>query len=96
MFSLEVNKQLVGWGGITHVPEDLGKGNALLDTSDLIPVDERVLEEWEEAFTRSKNVVLNNQRLMEKIRDERNATLDKAIDVVSQPINLDAPPPPKA
>lgn len=92
-FTLEVNKQFVGWGGITQVPEDLQKGEASLDTSSLIPVGKDMLEPWEEAFARSKNVVLNNQRRMEEIRGERNANLDKALDVVSQPVNLDAPPP---
>lgn len=90
-FSAKVNKQLAWGGNMAHVPEDLQKGNALLDTSDLFPVEESMLEQWEEAFTRSKNVVLDNQRRMEEIRDKRNATLDKALDVVSQPVNLDAP-----
>jgi len=91
-FVPKVSEMFVSPGGwTTHPPEDLQE--APLEVSEFCLIEKGVQEQaWEEAFTRSKDRVLNNRESMEKIRAENNAVLDKALDVVVQPVNLDLPP----
>src|SRR3989338_6029391 len=44
------------------------------------------------SFELSKDAVLQDQQEMERIRAERNRTLDQALSVVSKPIDLSTPP----
>lgn len=52
------------------------------------------LNNWVRAFDESKNSVLQDQKEMLKLAEARSRTLDQALNVVSKPISLDAPPAP--
>lgn len=54
------------------------------------------LRAWQEAFENSRDAALRDQETMQRIREERSQTLDSALEVVSKPIDIDAPPPPAA
>lgn len=51
---------------------------------------------WQETFENSRDTVLKNQEAMQRVREQRNQALDSALDVVSKPIDIDAPPSPTA
>lgn len=58
------------------------------------PLDTRGgINNWETAFNASKNTVMGNETLMKSLKVERNTMLDKALDAVSQPIDINATPP---
>lgn len=94
ILSPDANDRFVRPGGrSTFLPEDLREGQVLLGIDEFHSIKKGVQEQaWEEAFTQSKGMVIDNRESMQKIRAERNAVLDKALDVVVQPINLDTPP----
>ena len=51
---------------------------------------------WKEAFEQSRDSVLRNPEIIQKVREQRSQILDSALEVVSKPIDIDAPPPPVA
>jgi len=85
--------------GLINLPEEISSGSKKLDPKDWIPVRAkedimepgRSIKEWGDAFERSKDRVLHDQKIMEAIRAERNRTLDQAFNIVSQPIDTNAP-----
>lgn len=73
-----------------HPPKEFEEGRQLDRGKDYIGFVD--LEEWQDAFARSRDAVLKDQKAMERLRAARIKTLDKALSIVSEPTDISAGP----
>ncbi|MDO8487221.1 MAG: hypothetical protein Q7S45_02935 [Candidatus Curtissbacteria bacterium] len=75
-----------------RLPEGFKTGEKKLDPTDYFPVSGDH-EEWQKAFTSSRDSILRDRVEIERIRAKRTKSLDQALDIVSKPVDINAPPP---